>query len=805
MRTKRQINPSTWTSFWKHLGIITEKRNRFKKDMSSVRRRALPQLVRIGVNPVTADNVFAKLAKYKDPLVFYYFSKLFRRDPETIQEWTETNSIESAFKKLFNIFQYNSLDKLRIRFRELYYLNELNKKGEGWSFQAKYTGSGSVFNIKLSSFTRLFNIADNRYQYKPACKIRTKSKVILCFDRILGERKIHKFIIIDKQGNLLNIKISVDSQKEVRIAKAALRKEFDTLIDSPQVDKKLNKLSKFLKVGESKHFVLTRLSLFHDDYLVNISPKYNLPSNITEYSIYKNNFESICTPQKSLVSMRFLSLSKNKRTQINIDVRNYQTSTIIGALILSFNDKKLNNNEKKQIREDFEKDFAIPLDTFISVKDIGAEEIYNLILNSNLRRSIGYSLRSNTALKIYSGLVQQGLFDLPEVSKDEPRYCINRNCNNKYTPVSKYSYCDVCGEVLLPGKEIVLSKLNDKNNCNYIVNVLKKWDIQCCVLKRKILNKSLRVIQIRYNKDEIEIIPIINQLNENQVLLLGLRYLNALILSSKDNLDSFSHNNITANSLSHFIYKCDFGTKAEFINKHTSIVSNQLNSTRNEIHNSYQRMSDNRTYSAKERQVKNLGAELFEADCSILLKYMFGNSIWLGAKTRGKAVPDGITAFPILGKKQGCFIWDAKYGKGQKVQLGGDDKNKRYIIEGRVNKSIKENGFLKALIFISNKKNPQNFENKYQKFLRKNKIGKFKIVFLKSKQLVDIFDHFRSNEADILNNQHIQEIFVNSIKNLFFSTKNNRPAEVVSDSKLKKILNLNCDSYNLHRINRVSV
>ncbi len=178
---------------------------------------------------------------------------------------------------------------------------------------------------------------------------------------------------------------------------------------------------------------------------------------------------------------------------------------------------------------------------------------------------------------------------------------------------------------------------------------------------------------------------------------------------------------------------------------------------------------------------------MFEADCSVILDSILGNSLWLGAKHRGSSVPDGFTAFPILNQKQGCIIWDGKFSQGKSVVMGNFAKNKRYIKAAKTNASIVANGGLKAFVFLSNNPFPKKFNQKYKSLTKGSRI---KINFLQGAQLKLISDHYNRFEKVIQNNSIAKRHYIDFLKDLLFLKKGVQ-TEIVETKDLKQKLTAN--------------
>jgi len=779
MSAKYSTKPAQWTAFWKSLAVQPEKRSRLSKySYGILSKRASRPLKNIGVSTEQIEKAVAHFAKYSDTTVFYNFSRFFRIDPATVKYWVGEQDVTTAFGKIVRVFQRNTLKQLKKRLAELHWLHQYNRKGEGWTFEAEFTKRKSIYGIDLARLTRLLNKADERYTYRGVAKFRVGDELFLCLTRS-AERPIPKFVVLQRTQDKLLMHISADTRKEVGLIKVGLRNEFGVLIDSVEQSGSFTRLKSFLRSGKSRHFWLVGVTLLQDQFRIMISPKFNVPIQVADYSLYQERLVNMLDPATSLVQVRLHHLPTATRRPVSVDVRNHQTSEIVGAVLLDLNDRKLNRNQRKILQADFQTDFGVPLGTFLRTNDLTGIEIYDRLLQTTLRKGTDFNLRSPGSLKIVRGLVDQGLIEWPVKCQDQPRYCTNRICTRRYEAVSSGKHCDTCGEILLPGKEITVNKINERRVADYVSGVLSTWEMDHLLLKRKVLGRTIYAIEIDIDGKNIQLIPATKPFSVDQLAIIRLRYEGAYLLSSREDVQSLVAANLGSQELSRFVYELDNKSRARIVRKLNDHAFSQLTHVRNEADSCKKRLADNRTYAAKERRIKNLGAELFEADVAVILRYIFGNSIWLGARTRGSALPDGMTALPVTGNKNGCFLWDAKYGRGQKVRLG------------------------KAMLFISNTAGPKNFESKYKKLLKRHRIGKFKILFVTSKQLLKLYEHFRKFEDDIMSNQAIHNGFVKSMKSLLFSTVGGKTAVKVTDGQVSDMVTSNETQFRRLRMPRV--
>jgi len=783
MYKKQYISTIKWTGFWRGLGIHIRKRNILLKRYDP-RKNDYPSLRRIGVNEEDINSAYQHFRRYRDPLLFRKFTMFFKKDPITVQKWTNTKDTSEAFVKLFHIFQYGNFQKIKERFKEVSLLYEINRKGEGRKYRGIFKRKGSVRNINGAHFSRLLNLSDKRSNYKALKNFKFEDSIILPIERKKGNRPIYKFINLSRKNNKIIIRVSADSEKEFEIIRNALRAWFKVYIDTPDFQGDFKKLSSFLINGESEHFIMTSVNYFHGNYSISIFPKYNKPENVTKFQPYKNKFSALSHPQESFIKIRILHKEILTKGQVFINFATHQTRGIIGAIVLDLNDRGLNSEERKKIREDFITDFDLPLNEFISYQDLDEKEIYKKLLQNIPKRSVEIELRSQKSLNIYKKLLDKGL--LPwSVEQNQERYCTNVDCRLRFQRKLFGKHCKGCGERLLSGKKIIIEKIDEEKIARFIFESVKELGFHAIKLKRNLIKRNIFVVVIENKEKSIEVIPISKSLDENQIEVLRFRYPNLLLLTSQENLEEFIQKDIKVEELYEFIYILDKSKKAEIKRLIEEINIDVLDRIRKYSTESSSRITNDRFYKDKNKISKNFGSELFEADCSILLSYIFGNSLWLGARSRGQAFPDGITAFPFLDTHNGCFIWDTKFSEGQKVVLGKKEKNENYIQYARNNSNIKENGGLKGFVFVGNKEAPKSFLREYQKLIGKRRI---KVSFIRPEHLLDIFKHYKTYENRINNNIKIKQIFIESMNKIFFSTVGGNKSFVLTNLYLQKSL-----------------
>jgi hypothetical protein len=794
MPNKRDIETGQWTVFWKPLGIEIPKRQRFLKKYNPKRSDFAP-LVKLGVARETVDRVYSHFAAYKDPLLFHKFCRFFRRDPETVQIWTETESREAAFQRLYNIFCRHELSALRPRFQELRLLSELNRKGEGRRYDIKYRGVGSLANISGQRFTRGLNRYDHRAKYEHVNSFTYDNAKIICIRKRGQGREVFKFIRLFRRDRRVEVQVAADSKAEHALIRKALITYFNSYVDSPQRTADFQNLRTFLANGESENFQLVSATYFQDDYRITVGPKFNQPVNITNFGPYRTQL-SANVAERMVVGLRVSHKNLPGRPPVPLDLLTSSNSEIIGAILVTLRDRRLNSQDRTRIIRDFEKDFGLPLGLFISYDDLEEREIYRRLLQQTGKKSSEMELRSEQALEVFKNLVADGIVEPEWSTGDATLYCVNRDCQFAYMIQRHRRYCTSCGERLLPGQTIVHPTISEKDTARYLARKIESGGMTTNIFQKKLLSRNVSVVSITVEHSSVELIPVAGLLTPTQRELLRLRMPNALILTARDNVEEYVNEEIECSHLFEFVYRLQRGEFGPIAGLLTELAENRLSRLRISVRDIAQRYSDSTYYRERNREKKNLGAELFEAHTYLLFSYMLRNSVWLGASRRGSAVPDGISAFPIvLDGPLGCLLWDSKYSEGA-VKLGTVAKNRNYIASSKKNKTIRENGGVGGFAFVGNVAAPKPFAKKY------GRLGgpkKPKIVYLTSNQLMKIFEHFRRYEDDVLNVAACNRKFIESLAELFFDSSNGKKIITVSDEYLEELLRDNVAFYEVNR------
>ena len=660
------------------------------------------------------------------------------------------------------------------------------EKGDGRVFEIKYRGKGSIKRINGVIFSRLLSSNHENASYSSLGVFTIGVDTIIPIRKDSEGKSVYKFIRITKNKHTILVRISADSPKEINLIKYKISDYFNSYLDTPEYVGDFAKFLNFLKTGDSEHLTLIGVNYFDKGFKISVFPQNNKDENVTSYGPFKRHVNAFSKENiGNIISVRVANKEIKTRNQTFINFYTFLTEGIIGAVTLSLDDRRLNLAERIKFRKDYISDFDVPLDKLVHLGSIDESEIYRLFLQNIPRKQRKLQLRSEASMRIYKLLSESNLISPHFDSEDKGAYCFNSSCRLKFQRKWNLKYCPSCKDLLFVDKKIIVSTIEEKKASEFIYKTCLEIGIQAKKFERRILGRIIYLVEVRNKDNSACLLTISKKLNEHQIEVLRFRYPNLILITSKDDQNEFKQAGVEAIDLYKFAQRLllkDTTYLKQLINR---AKRNQLDLVRNVVDQIATRFVDEEYYKSKNQIAKNFGAELFEADCYVLLSYIFGNSIWLGANKRGSAFPDGITAFPLTKAKNGCFIWDTKFCQSNQITFGSTEKNAKYVKDGKSNVSIKDNGGLKGFAFISNSEDSTNFQSKF------NKIGKGKVLKISlwsAKLIVNLFRHYKDHEQDVLQNSKIREIFLDSMKNLFFKAERRKKAFVITDNCVNSVL-----------------
>ncbi|HRY59775.1 MAG TPA: hypothetical protein P5096_00080 [Patescibacteria group bacterium] len=772
MSSKSSISKQQWSSFWKKSGIylLANDREYKKYSWQGLKRRLLSK----GIDDELAEKTKRIFDKYKAPdLQLLRFCKFFLNDSLTIQIFFEKKDIPSSFLSLSNTFRYKSYENLENIFKKIVYLRELNRKGQGYLYTTNTKVINNISGYRPKDLQRwLSRFMNDQYRFLDRVELRGWN--VFIFRRGKGNNPIYKFLQVKKTRNKLDIKISADSKKETNIIRNHLARYFNAYIDCVEIKNDFKKIERFIKTGSSESFNLLGLTSYNGDFEVTIMPKFS--KFRTDLGV--SNSEFFQQIKIKVPNLKIIHLIHNelKGKKLTIFLRSFTNSGILGAVLFDFNDRKLNPLDRQKVFQDFEKDFDISMGAFVKNDELNEKYFCETFLCNSAKRYTPYSIRDKRGMEVLSLLKKLNFFDK---EKDEffiSYFCFNKGCLNYCKPQDVGSLCGICKSPLYANKEIIINNINEESIARYIKTKFDDFGYRLISnTPKELLKRKIHLIEGEKNGKTILLLPLTEELSNNQLELLSHRFPDVHVVTSKDDVSKLKSYNIMAIELHKLFYKIQYENKDIFTLLSNEIKRESITKIENLANEVSRKIGDNSFYSSKNAGGNNLGAELFEAHCHVLLRSMFGFSSWLGTTKRGKAVPDGKSAFPIFpGVKNGLFIWDSKF-YSKPFSCGGFKKNDIYVSSFKKNKYVKSKGGLKSLIFISNKKPNGSFAGIAKK-LTKNR--RLKIVVVSNKNLLDIFNHFKTYKESINSNIKSKRSFYNWLYSVFCSTKKDDSGKV---------------------------
>ena len=773
-----------WTIFWKGLDIKIVKRNRTLRTYRV--KTDINALKRIGISREVAEEIFQRSQVYNDPLFFHHLSLFFRRDADTTVLWLGAVSKDAAFVKLFELIDPNDLNKTKRKLLEITLVLKYHKKGEGWHYESDLLGSHlPAFDPK--ALVMSLNRMDKNAQYRYLGSAMLGPDHLFAIEKAGGGNpSVYKFIKLSPSKRKIGLTLSMDSAKEYYKAKQAVERALGLYFDSPQSKRSLEKFESFLISGESNNFILSGATYFDDTFKISVNPIQKRPANVAVAATFRQKIRASSKKTESIASIRLSHTQKGLSKPVTINILSYRTAGIIGAIHFVPNDRNLSDSRRRKLKEDFDRDFGISLNEYVTYDDLDEIGIYRILLEGTPQRVDHVDLRSSSALSIYKGLLKDSILQPGSTVEEQARFCVNRNCEDRFRVVWERKFCANCGDPLVFGKRLYTQTVDEESIVNYLRAALTKGAVT--KFRNMLIKRELFIAKIEDGENVAELIPLTTRLQDHQLEVLKFRYPDLVIITSLDNWEHYNSLGFRTLRLYELIHNIKRRGASLIWKSLEQANASRLAHTRLLARDAVGRITDNSFYGKKNQLSKYLGAEFFEADCSALLNYVFGNCLWLGAKYRGTSVPDGFTAFPLSGSRNGCFIWDAKYGEGRTLQMGNFGKNKTYIENAKKAKSIRDNGGLKGFVFISNKAFPKKFETKYRSLVRNSRV---KLTFLSASQLYKITEHFRKYESLISNNEDAKAVFMDSMRAIFFIVNKSQNPRIIQDREVSDLLAVN--------------
>lgn len=529
-----------------------------------------------------------------------------------------------------------------------------------------------------------------------------------------------------------------------------IAKKIDNRLIYKQKSSSYNPLSFFNKILEDGNNVKTTFPM-HGLQLVDArfrETTLNTEIQITD-SNHKNN---IIQQLKTLKDKDIIKLNdfsefkyltfyyKGLQFKINIEESKW------GQNRLHLFDKGKPIQELFDFKSDFEREFKVDLDTYLTNSDNKIDEIRilrNILNKSTLEASLPDPVES-----VLLDLITNKIIDKPTHSSQ--RRCINEKCR-KLT--WQKGDCPSCGnELKIEGNHIDI-KFNKRGINDFIIGLLK----------------STKVLDIRKTKKQIsntafEIIDILDKVSNPLTI-----YISTTIVPSK----LLDHYNETGYPL--LIILCRFKTALyndiikrgfECIDLADSFVHK---TDPQKIATEFDRIilaqkrkwqeklivKGNNSYNSMISKKEGYNDQNFEIDTYNILHELFIVGDRLGGKFAGVPAPDGIVSIDNRSTplKRYCFAWDCKFSLSVKgYQLNEKpEKHRHYIHKLKNNLKVKLFGGLLTYAIVS-----QNMDkSKYETFYSKLSSGfrwQGNIVFIDINIILAIYQFYKENSTLILSN-----------------------------------------------------
>lgn len=789
----RRINPKgNWTKFWRSLNVNLGREETWSD--SDIVAKDSRRLRRFGVTPNDLEKVKKVFKDYQAGyLQFHRFVHFFGRDPETVRRWTKASDISKAFLKLCYIVKRNNRETAKSKLSELLLLIELFRKREIIQYEAKFQGRLDTSGLSGRSLLSVLKLGERSAGFKIKKELKFDKFTVYCLSKKTGANlEVYKFILVKKVRNKLFINLALDTSEERNKILGHISRKLRVPINRLKETPELSKFIKFIQTGKSDSFSLAGIDFVDQGFRISIAPQYGRPENIAENHYYKeilptSNIEILESIQKIKV-LNFTPLGNNF---ISINFLNYKNEDIIGGMRLSLNAKGLNLSKREALKGDFKKDFSFQLDTPLSF-EVDEKEIYKKFLYNPPKKKKKIEIVSDKSIEVSHKLQSYNLLPQPKQLEETAKICTFHSCPVRFRPQWISGKVCSCGNDLWDkGSTIITQIIDEQKVRDFIERIAKENGYNTTPLLRDLIKRKIFPIEIINDGQTVCFIPITVPLKDQQLEVLKYRYPDLVLVTSRDDKDTLATKGFIVEELYDFVYELFNNPKAKIDALLSQVTSNKSLAIRSLADASSGRVMDENWYINQ----SIMSAEFFEADVTMLLNFIFKNSIWLGAKRRGQRLPDSVSAFPIEDINRGCFISDVKFSLRVAPDIGTMDKNQQYVKDGKNNKSVSENGGLRGFIFVGNKPAPGNFKSKMLKVIGRKSI---KAGYLTNSHILSIFSHLKHWENELDMDRRKRDIFLNSMELIFLTLKSQRQEDKVviwTDDEIKQILDKNIADY----------
>lgn len=786
---RRLETKANWTRLWRSESIHVNLGGEERWSKKDVYAKDTKRLKRLGIDSNDIEKVKKAFEKYQSGYMqFHRFVHFFARDIETVQRWSNAKTISSGFIRLSNVFFRKTRAQALAKLSELQVLRELFNKREIIQYQAPFRGR-AVPNIPSRSLLGKFKQGERNATFKIENFFKFEKALVYSISKKTGSSsKVYKFVLLKKKEDKLLINISRDSTEELNKILWFLSKKLSAPISRLKETPNLSRFINFIKTGNSDSFALFSSDFINQECRISISPQYGRPSNITQHPAYISILpESDIETLESIIKLRVSNPSILGSTHINLGFLSYKNQDIIGGMKVVLDAKGVSISKRELVRNLFKNDFGFQLDIPLVI-EVEPKEIYKKYLYNPPKKKKRIEIVSDESIEIANRLSLYKLLPQPKQLEETAKKCTYHGCQNKFRDQWTSNKICSCGNLLWEGGSTIVTQVIDEQNVRGFINkICLENGYTVSVLSRDLVRRKIYPIEIRKNDRALCFVPVTTSLKDDQLEALKYRFPDLVIITSKSDKNNLVEKGFIVEELYSLVYELFERPEAKLDGLLNLVNSNRTSNIDRLSNNSASRIVNDNWYVDK----KSLGPEFFEADITMLLNYVFKNSIWLGAKRRGQALPDSVSAFPIGEINRGCFISDVKFTENITANIGANDKNSKYIKDGKNNQSINNAGGLKGFVFVSNKAAPSNFASKMATVVGQKLI---KVGFLTKGQILSVYRHFRLWEHELQMDQRKMELFLNSMDSIFLTPSSYRKRDKIlvwSDTEIERILNQN--------------
>lgn len=750
-----------WKQFWENVNLPIDKTQKQLKKLD-VNKRLKKLKKDFSLSDKTINkivSIFKGLKNEKDRIEMLYFEKFFRSHNTAIKLYYKLDP-EKSINRLLSSFK-----RKNDHFRDIHWYNLWLKAGKGFNYKLpslkdKLT---KIKKLRKGLFCPYYPKSNKSYHEEN----RTSFKNILLVVIRKGTKRNSKFMYVGFSIPDEKVYFSPNFNGIERFLVLKRLAKNGLILNLHPKTGEFNRLISFLKNELQDESLLLDLQGLQFEkngilYYIRESTSKGSPEGKLFYELKNYLPPEFKITNLKMVQLKIPHLCKRK-------IYKYHINKVDGLIYLNLDSARLTNYEYEEA-----------IDTFKSSFDIAPEEVY---LNpyydekdfyKKFLETTSSSVRPGvdlppSALAIYNQLVDLGLMEEP--SKNYFGWmCFTEGCPNKSQLfwLTKNAICEECKSNMFKIREQTTYNKNTTGTLKFIQKIARTNGFICEIVTKQVLNKKIKVAKLSNRKEMLTVGLAYNRADLKLFQELCKRCTNLMLLNAGGNLDSINYP-IYKIGLGDFVYHSIINSKDKFIE---DAFKDQV--TRwSEKKDYYANQSVTELKRIHQASKKPGGYEPidFELNCYHLLNYIFNNAIWLGINESGEKLPDGAAILSLMDSRiNGSMIWDCKLSFNKiGANVGNYQKNKRYLKIIGDDKLVKSYGDLKSYLIISNNPYEANFKNTFKKVKHYTK-GKYKNVsflLLDSRDLVKIYEEYRTNQKYFLDNPELLNL-ISSKMNAFF-------------------------------------